>query len=83
MIDDKNCWLCGKLFAGDKTLHHAIPKKYKPLKNITIPICFACHTRMHLEDTTRANSIKTKIIGLDKYVKEIKLMLGIEVAQAQ
>ncbi len=81
VIDDEICWICGNEFKGidalgqnDKTEHHAIPKVFSPVKNAIIPICFDCHNKIH-KKLTSVNAIKTKVIGLKKYIDELNKML--------
>lgn len=72
-IDSNRCWCCGIEFTEEnfKTGHHAIPATFKPLFNLCIPICKKCHDKIHLKMLHIA-SVKTKIIGLEKYVKELR-----------
>jgi len=50
-IEAIHCYMCGKIMTnkGDsqKTQHHAIPQKFKPIRNIIMPICGFCHKRLH------------------------------------
>lgn len=39
MVSDKVCFMCGT--NKNITRHHVIPKAFKPVKNITIPLCEA------------------------------------------
>ncbi len=35
------CWICGS--TKKVTKHHVIPKRFKPLKNALMPLCYNCH----------------------------------------
>ena len=35
------CWMCDTV--NNITRHHVIPKRFKPVKNIIIPLCKLCH----------------------------------------
>ena len=57
-IDDKECWMCGKEFpegscriTDRKTMHHTIPRHFRPKKNVVVPVCQACHNQLNQHDT--------------------------------
>jgi hypothetical protein len=72
-IDSNRCWCCGKEFDKEnyRTSHHAIPVSFKPMFNVQLPICIKCHQMIHTKMQHLA-TLKTKIKGLEKYVKELK-----------
>lgn len=54
-LDDDICWMCGEQFDDNnidkkKTFHHAIPIRYKPCKNVKVPLCNKCHHKHNHED---------------------------------
>ena len=38
-IESNRCWCCGREFVEhEKTMHHSIPHRFKPILNVLIPI---------------------------------------------
>lgn len=62
-INDNHCWLCGNLNSNDNKLtdHHTLPRHWKPLNNIVVPICEKCHKRINAEDVAGMVSFAFKI----------------------
>lgn len=74
-IDSNRCWMCGKEFVGgEKTMHHAIPRMFKPLLNVLIPICRPCHDQIHKE-MLKAENAKTKLIKIKKEIAQFEKIL--------
>lgn len=52
MINSDCCWICGAQSGADVkiTNHHAIPRTFKPVCNVIIPICETCHEEINKQD---------------------------------
>ena len=57
---NKKCWRCNT--ESDLTLHHAIPKYLKPVKNVEIPLCKDCHEELHGQDMNCLRAFAYKIM---------------------
>lgn len=58
ILDDNICWMCGKVFTTNdckitdrKTMHHTLPRHFKPVKNVVVPVCQDCHNKLNQHDT--------------------------------
>lgn len=74
-IDATHCYCCGEVMTstGDlkKSLHHAIPKQFKPKRNILLPICVKCHRMIHSDiPEIRTPKIKKGFERLKNYSKQ-------------
>lgn len=67
-IEDKNCWICGD--NKDITLHHTLPKHWKPRHNVIVPICQKCHNRLNADD----------LAGMMQFAYKIEQELGRQVS---
>lgn len=65
-IKDNTCWMCDS--NKEITLHHVIPSHFKPKKNILVPICRACHDKIHFDDI---NGMYNYAYKIDKTTKEM------------
>lgn len=73
-IHSVHCYCCGdqmtkNKYEKQKTDHHAIPEELRPLRNIVIPICRGCHTKIH-QDSQAMNPKKLKILRKVKSMKK-------------
>lgn len=41
VVQNDGCWICGT--TENLTMHHTIPQRYKPKKNVIVPLCKKCH----------------------------------------
>ena len=69
------CWMCGK--ERRITMHHAIPKQFKPKNNRTIPLCDECHRVIHNNNPDRVQQElydmldeDHRLLKLAKYIRE-------------
>lgn len=81
-IDGTHCFCCGVNMAGTtpddmRTRHHAIPEELKPVRNIVIPVCRKCHTRLHTSASlgTGNEKLKKKVDALSKNFDALKKTL--------
>lgn len=74
-MDGNRCWMCGKEFvSNEKTMHHAIPKTFKPVLNVLLPICRPCHDRIHHE-MLKAENAKTKLSKIKRELDKFEEIL--------
>lgn len=69
-----HCWLCGKSFDKIKhtqTMHHAIPQRLKPDRNVLIPVCNPCHKDINIIDGVNM----PKLESIDNYIKGTKQII--------
>ena len=77
-LTDTRCWRCKKMFVDEvyedkKTLHHSIPQRFKPARNIKIPICQACHNEINkIDDKCKRELIRLKNVLVQK-VKSLEI----------
>ena len=69
-----HCFCCGEQTQNskkgkEKTNHHAIPEELNPLRNIIIPLCKDCHTKIH-QDSQAMNPKKLAILKRVKAAKK-------------
>lgn len=80
-ISDTNCWMCGSTSVG--SIHHGIPKQFKPKHNVLIPLCNDCHQKINSVDLGSVSSYlyrilnelkqkKIAIMGMKKIVEGMK-----------
>jgi 5-methylcytosine-specific restriction endonuclease McrA len=78
ILNDEYCWRCGKMFVAEiyddrKTHHHSIPRRFKPLRNILVPICQSCHNEINkTEGKCKYALLRLKNI-IVKRVKDLEL----------
>ena len=77
-IKDDICWICKKKFdntnLGKRSYHHAIERRYKPIKNFKLPLCQRCHYNINTEDAIyrkRYNMIRGVFLIQEKRIKEL------------
>lgn len=68
LIQNDDCWICGT--KKDLTLHHTIPKRYFPKKNVLIPLCERCHKNINSANASDLIAFTTKIFFMIKELKE-------------
>ena len=69
----KECFVCGKT---PSTRHHAIPKTFKPLRNVTLPLCAEHKDITHhiIKQCYFPRHLRQKIGKIIKRAKEIDAM---------
>ena len=73
-IDATHCFCCGINMDNTtpenvKTKHHAIPEEMKPIRNIVVPACKGCHTKLHNSQSLtnhNENKFKKRFESLEK-----------------
>ena len=74
-IHEEECWLCGeeKGEGVRMTRHHTIPKHLKPKKNVIVPVCEGCHSRINKIDyngmIAHSHSMLKAYEGIQKEMK--------------
>lgn len=60
-VQETLCWVCG---TGNKkmTMHHTIPQHLKPVKNVVVPVCRACHDKINENDVSGMYQFAIKIM---------------------
>ena len=82
-IDARHCFKCGcvmpKTGKNRRTNHHSIPKFLKPLRNIEIPVCDACHKDINaftVQSVPKLDAVDNLVTNLkmfiSKYEKVVK-----------
>ena len=64
----KSCYQCGK--KERLTNHHAIPQRFKPIKNQKIPLCRKCHEHLNRYEAQLENLAKRLEVFLKNYDKK-------------
>ena len=87
IITNNFCWCCGSPLSrtGVKvyTQHHAIPRRFRPIRNMIIPVCEFCHNKINSVDINgitellKANMTRMKSV-MQKYEIVVKRLKQLE-----
>jgi len=71
----KNCFQCGK---PAETRHHVIPQEFKPIKNLTIPLCLEHKNITHtiVKQIYFPKHLRIKINKMNTQVDNLSKMLA-------